>query len=487
MIFRTGGLRPMIKSGVVRVWPSGRRAGGGWWAFARPPGEMPLVRTLQKEAKNNFQQSHSLLFNQKTKHMQSTAPPILRYLKRWAAKSGDQQSLITLQEKAFNNPRLYKFLRWKYQNLPANMSHLAPFGINSPAVILPTKLPDNRIEKLLGPLRNDSPIPDNDFFQEAGSYYLAGLQQQQDLWDGPVYTADHIQISGTPQLHCRSGSYFQTLITCDILEFELLTLFGAINPTINDFAVFDKQLALRNHLHSRGNPLIEACGRHAAIGISLQIIFKHDNRYMAMLRYCSPKLAYRPRLLHAVPSLMMQPLTGDIRNEYSIQHNVYREYLEEVLQIEAEDESLSRQPFDYFYNDVNLRFLQHLLSGEAARLSPTGIAIDLLKLRPEICLMLQIDAPEWIAGHLHGHSGQFTALAPADVDLSPPKIFAGPLTRKQFSSHQPTHRLLGIALGKTPALPALLKTPANFSPPGAAALYLAINNFYSSSSLVNLA
>ena len=52
-----------------------------------------------------------------------------------------------------------------------------------------------------------------------------------------------------------------------------------------------------------------------------------------------------------------------------------------------------------FYGDPRLQKLKDLLNDGAAKLYYTGVAINLLNLRPEICLLLYIKDRDWYSYH----------------------------------------------------------------------------------------
>lgn len=379
-------------------------------------------------------------------------------------KNPQDAALAKQQQRAFHSPRLYEFLAWQYQALaPSGILNVA--GQPFPAALI--ELPDalcQSPDSLLGQLRQTKQPALPDAFRRSSEYYLSALRFQfPSMWDGDSYCLSSLQIDDPVQLHCRTGRYYNALKTCDILEFELLTQFGAQMPDIVDFPAFSKKLSLRQMLHKNGNPLLDNCGREAAIGISLAIFFRKGNDYHGLLRTCTARNAYSPRLFHSVPSLMMQPVSANYQGEYSILHNIFREYLEEVF-AHPEIEHLPATPdTNKFYEHPDMQYLQQLLSTGDAHLALSGMAVDLLKLRPEICAVLIIDSPEWIENHQTERNG---LSRPADLTFLASRSKIAPATIES--------RIFAIQLKEGARLPENILLPDHFSPPGAAALLLGL-------------
>jgi hypothetical protein len=94
---------------------------------------------------------------------------------------------------------------------------------------------------------------------------------------------------------------------------------------------------------------------------------------------------------------MFQPATGYLDEEFSVIHNFEREYLEELFNRPEPEET--EGDWQYFYGDSRLRYLRSLIATGKAALLFTGLAVNLLNLRPEICLLLLIKDPQWYAHH----------------------------------------------------------------------------------------
>lgn len=161
-------------------------------------------------------------------------------------------------------------------------------------------------------------------------------------------------------------------------------------------------MRLRKSLHEAvQNPVRDGAGRSAAIDISTLIAYRdasqNSSDYQLLLRRRGKKgVPLRAGLLHVVPGFMFQPtVTTNFSNEFSITHNVYREYLEEIFSVPEMELLPENTHWNQFYSDVRLQYLMSLISEGSAKLYFTGVAINLMNLRPEVCTLLVIDNPEW--------------------------------------------------------------------------------------------
>jgi hypothetical protein len=261
-------------------------------------------------------------------------------------------------------------------------------------------------DSILGTLKTD-PVPVDVYLQKAGQSYVNLLQALgRPLEDLPVYCLSCLQIrsDGLIKIDCGMGTYFDTIRTCDALGWELLTTLGT-SQTYQIKALV-KRLKLRNYVHHLSrDPLRDPAGRSAAIGISTVVMFNRGHDYGVILaRRSSQGVAVNEDLYHVAPSAMFQPAVGD-QNDFSVVHNTYREYLEELFGLKEAKKAPAVLSYDYFYNNPNLRFLRDLITRGDASFLLTGIAVDLLNLRPEICTLIRIETPEWFEKHRVGADG----------------------------------------------------------------------------------
>ncbi|MCK5333991.1 MAG: hypothetical protein KAJ24_05735, partial [Candidatus Aenigmarchaeota archaeon] len=310
-------------------------------------------------------------------------------------------SIHTIFNDASKMTFLSEYLNWKYNNV---------LSINNqkfPLVVFPAK--ENQwtsLETVLSKSLNTTHKQKKDFLFYDSRH--KDVLSKADMLDPSInksgYVMSKIQTEPMIRLECEVGTYLDSISTSECLKYEiLLALDGISNIEGNEknFKSFDNKLKLRSHLHKTiTNPLIDGGGRSSAIGVSTLIAYKENGFYNFLIGRRSQKgVTVYPRMQHVVPSSMFQSIVGDLENEYSITHNIFREYLEEIFNIKEEPRAMH---FKYFYKDPNLEYLRNLLNEKVAKLYFTGIAIDLLNLRPEICTLLVIDTPDWYSVHSSG-------------------------------------------------------------------------------------
>lgn len=374
--------------------------------------------------------------------------------------------LVEAQEQTRTNPALYSYLGWLYDKNAYRHD-----GLTFPLAIFPApKSQRYDIESVLGKLDREPNDGIDKVFDQVGQGYLRKLVRESPdpaPWDDPTYRMTMIEIKDPLKIHCALGGYYNMLKSCEVIEFELLTEFSKIQPSYADYQWFSEHTRLRNYLHSRGNPLESALGRSVAVSISTPIIFAEGDTYKVLLRERSQKVAIYKNLLHVLPSFMFQPQLHFYEEEYSIRHNIYREYLEEVIGREDLERPTGGEYYDFFYADPNLAYLRELEQQGGAKLYFTGIGINLLSLRPEICTLLLITDPDWIVNQRQGreiHGHQLNTLR-VNWEFK----LRDELQEAKFKG------IATIDLTKQLVLPANLFRPENFVPPGAAALKLGID------------
>ncbi|MCF6159615.1 MAG: hypothetical protein E3K32_13835 [wastewater metagenome] len=294
-------------------------------------------------------------------------------------------------QNALGNQNLMQFLKWKYTD-----EHiLERCGEIYPVVVFPA--PDNQIQSpdsvLLSLERNkpgDSALWSGDAKYRELQYLLVGSIQ-----DRLTFTMKQLVTGPQLGLKCELGTYFKSLDTCDSLGWEILNeAIRLIGSDVKTFKKFDKQLLLRSLVHKQvRNPVYSGNYRSAAIGISTLIAYKEKDNFFLWLKKRSPKGAVGASLFHVIPSCMFQPVTLYLDEEFSVTHNVYREYLEEIFNKPELEEHES--DWRYFYADARMKYLQHLIDTNEAKLYLSGVAVNLLNLRPEICTVLLIRSEEW--------------------------------------------------------------------------------------------
>ena len=304
------------------------------------------------------------------------------------------QALARLQV-GMQHPYLPAFIHWKYRDEPVLTRGGQRYA--TAAFAVPPLMADD-LEAILGPLT--AAIPTDD---------LVGDPTYRDLlaaagrppFDGATYTLRTLTANdNTLRIDCALGGYFAMLDTCDALEWEALSQAESLTgETEADFQRFDALLTQRQRLHELvAHPVRDGSHRSVGMAVSVSIAYRHRGKLSLLMRKRSAGVAVHPNLVHVVPSFMLGPTTPHIQDEYAIRHHIFREYLEELF--DRPEASHDEANWHYFYDDPRLLALQGWLRSGAARLSLTGVSMDLLNLRADVCAILVCDSEEWYERHM---------------------------------------------------------------------------------------
>jgi transcriptional regulator with XRE-family HTH domain len=233
----------------------------------------------------------------------------------------------------------------------------------------------------------------------------AGKRAHLDTWNQLTYDLaamtrdDH----GRVRLDCKLGTYFHSLSTSEALDPELTEAFAAWPDS--DPATVWPRLERRAWLHERvADPVADGRRRSAALGVSTLTIVRVRNRsfdgYKMFLSPRSCTVATQRRRYHVVPSGMFQPfIPGEsadlLEGQFSVFATALREFVEELYGVEELETGDGRVDPQAIYRRREARLLSDLLEHGGAVLLYTGVGVNLLALRHEVCTVLVIDDPGW--------------------------------------------------------------------------------------------
>jgi transcriptional regulator with XRE-family HTH domain len=328
--------------------------------------------------------------------------------------------------RALDGPGLYQLLAAQYPAFPVSWL----FG--DPAKPLPVwaaptppeQWPD--IEAPLGALDLSEPMPDirrwgcldecdprgeEEFKRHLDEWdrqlreIRAGRRAHLDTWNQLTYDLQAMTIDehGRVRLDCKLGTYYHSLSTSECLDPELLEVLAAWPDTAPEAAW--ARLPRRAWLHGHvADPVADGRCRSAAIGISTLTIVRVRTRdfdgYKMFLSPRSVTVTTQRRRYHVVPSGMFQPFVpaeaaDSLRAQFSVHANVVREFVEELYGVEELETGDGRVDPDAIYRRREARLLGRMLEVGDAALLYTGVAVNLLALRPEICTVLIVRDPNW--------------------------------------------------------------------------------------------
>lgn len=240
----------------------------------------------------------------------------------------------------------------------------------------------------------------SDFFPDAYAAFQQHLAtaQAKRKWNGPTFALDHIRrVNGKVRLDCRPGRYFQSLATSEACDMELMTAL-ADDP---DQPVDLSALPVRRWAHERAaeqDPVLDGTGRSAAVSVATVILAaRADGGYGVLLTPRSGEVATHRLFNHVAPSGIFAPLDLDmtpLQDEFSVRRNLLREYLEELYSIEEYE--IGSKPIHSIETEPEVMRLRALIDSGSANLYYTGVSVNLLTLRPEICTLLLVRDPAWL-------------------------------------------------------------------------------------------
>jgi hypothetical protein len=407
---------------------------------------------------------------------------ILKRLDDWLFKCTWDEA-VRAQAQAKQDPVTYEFLARLYRNHPM----LTVNGVAFPTIVMcaPESQWDNPESVLIQPLGAET--YDCDSLRTKGARYLETLERLSKIivraedgrehrllrfYDGTGYRMLAMKTSGILQLECCRGWYYDQISTCDSLRWELLTAIGRMTSEEKEKLLLQR-FPLRAMAHSIANdPIVDGHGRSANIGISTLVVFNDGEGYSTFVRERSKQVAVYRDDLHVIPSFMFEPEAGDVKNEYSVGHNVFREYLEELFNKRELESPPATAAFDWFYDRYpDLQFLFRLLDNrDEAELLFTGLAVDLFSLRPEILTLLLIKSPEWWENHKGGNRGKQLSHIEVNYEFK---------TQRELSQER-RDIIVKVKLNSallpqtTEAWSTYLADRSRWVPPGAAAFYLGL-------------
>ena len=298
---------------------------------------------------------------------------------------------------AHDRPRrvleLYDFLRVLYYDLDV----LVGAGGYFPVGVLPLDPravadPDTLVGELV-PRPGERPVLEPrvvDAIRKRGS----------QIWDGNTFSLSRLVLAGTgvAGIDAYIGSYFDMVSSADYLEYELLAAIDRAHGPVGLSNLPAREVALAS-FDAPSACLSSGGGVDAVLAVSTLVVYARDDRYWMLCDVRSGSVAEYGNLYHVAPSFIFQPVTSltshNLAIEWSVTHNLYREYLEELFDVPEVEHPGGAVTADYFYGHPNLLFLEELLGSGAARLRGTALIFNLLNHRPEVCTLLVITDERW--------------------------------------------------------------------------------------------
>lgn len=273
--------------------------------------------------------------------------------------------------------------------------------------------------------------PERYVFRDA-AYLDALLADGRHLYDGQAFVMTRLETNPL-RIHAALGTYYDMLMTCSALNDELRSYAASAHEPFEQSG-----LRWRALLHQQIAPraaLTDGAGRCAALGVATAVIFNDGEQYRALVAKRSAHTGVGASMYHVLPAFMFEPVAADHTHEWSVRHQFYREYLEELFGL-TDLHGAKAERFDYFYDHPELVKLRAMLADGRATFTLNGVCINLLTLRPEISTTLLIHDPTWYAEGIGGAGLHFAwETASREIVLAPITTDAGLLAALPPSVH----------------------------------------------------
>ncbi len=212
------------------------------------------------------------------------------------------------------------------------------------------------------------------------------------MWDGATFALSRMTLTERGAVAGVSGyvgSYFAMVDTAMRIDREA----QQSSPDVSDFPV---RRAILSQFEGPLDCLVNGGGVNAAIGGATLVVFMRAGQPHMICARRSNTVADQPGKYHVVPSFIFQPASAALGSdegaiERRVDHNVFREYLEELFCVPEAHLSASAAVYEH----PNIRYLRALLDNGRALLQVTGAAFNLMNHRPEICTLLLVHDEAW--------------------------------------------------------------------------------------------
>jgi hypothetical protein len=233
---------------------------------------------------------------------------------------------------------------------------------------------------------------------ESSPYVLSERRVRSGFSDDVVFTAR--RISPAPNGVEIAGGltrYGSVIASQDALERELLhalaARFSADPGTDIDWSRLD---LVRRRAIERESPefLLDGSIRANALAVATLIVHATPrDGYRIEFGVRSDQSGSHAGLCHVIPSGMLQPEFGDPETEWSVYHGFLKEYGEELF---GETIQPGAGRADDFYSEwPAVSSLLRAIDAGRSEFHVTGLVVNALNLRPEICTLLLVRDAAW--------------------------------------------------------------------------------------------
>jgi hypothetical protein len=231
-------------------------------------------------------------------------------------------------------------------------------------------------------------------------YQGASEDDRRHFFPGATYSLRMLTFGRerTVLIDCTMGRYFTSLATSEDLDPEMMEALS----TAPDKPVPLSALPRRSWLHGKvEDPVVD--GRHRAAAVSHAAVVmaaNTDGGYDIMLPVRAHNVATHAEFNHVAPSGIFAPYDESSPSpmmEFSVRRNFYREWVEELYAAEEHERPSYSVVIPDPEDEPEITRLNELLNPGTGKghLYYTGVSVNLLTMRPEICMLLLIEDTGW--------------------------------------------------------------------------------------------
>ena len=228
-------------------------------------------------------------------------------------------------------PEVYSELRKIYYDLDILSGPDGPF----PAAVFPlAPAAEHDPETVLGQLvpRRSKPILEERIIR-------AIVDRGSEIWDGDTFSLAELRLDSqgrAESVDAYIGSYYNMVCSASYLDYELLAALQEMEDRPFALELLPVRRQALSLYPTPGACLLAGGGIEAAIGISTSVVYRREGEYWIICDVRSKTVAEYGDVYHVAPSFMFQPVVSPTPNnlevEWSVRHNIYREYLQGAIQ-----------------------------------------------------------------------------------------------------------------------------------------------------------
>jgi len=224
--------------------------------------------------------------------------------------------------------------------------------------------------------------------------FIPLVKEDGSPWNDPLITLLKMG-EGSEGFHVGWSEYYQYLSSCGALELETrsASMRGSKTP-IRDRHLSNVECAGRCSLGSQ------------AVGVCASVVYYNEKRDpVILLQRRKENLATYPGAFAVVPMFGCQPLSSDPATGFSPEHDLFREFGEELFGVPELVHPTNHIRIDWFYDIPAIRHLEQLRSKGDLEIRTLGFGFDGLNGELDLAMICLFKSQEFFS---HNRSGMRT-------------------------------------------------------------------------------